>query len=97
VPRTPAGFTLVELIVALAVMGISAGLATVAFRSLLAKPDDEPGSWPRQVLEARRGAVLGARPVVLRPVDGLPILFLPDGRAVGEGVDALTGSLEIEP
>jgi len=88
------GFTLVEVIVVLAVMGISAGLATVAFRSLIPESDTEAQSWAGQVRSARRRAVSATTPFVLRSADKAPILFLPDGRVVGEGFDPLTGVLE---
>jgi len=92
-PRGPAGgFTLVELIVAIAVLGLTAGVATVAFGNLMRRPP-ETSTWDARRREARRTAVETARPVILRPDSALgsPVLFLPDGRALGEGLDPLTG------
>lgn len=95
--RTLGGFTLLELVVVLAVMGIAAGLATLAFRSLLADPGQGAVDWPGQLREARRSAVMAAHPVVLRPLDRGAVLLLPDGRVIGDGVDPLTGALEPLP
>ncbi len=88
--RRPSGFSLVELIVAIAIMGIAATLATVAFRAL-ARP--APESWERTRREARLRAVEEGRQVVVASdsTPAAPVLFLPDGRVVGEDMDALSG------
>lgn len=69
-----AGFTLLELIAVLAIVGLMASLSMVALGSL-ARPEDP-------VARARREA----RATAIR--DGIPVVshglrFLPDGRVIG--------------
>jgi prepilin-type N-terminal cleavage/methylation domain-containing protein len=89
-------FTLVELIVVLAVMGLTLALTGLALRSpRTTRETDVHG----ELVRARARAIRTARPVRLRsPSDSGPnrsplpaLLFLPDGRVVGPGVDPLTG------
>lgn len=85
--RGRVGVTLVELLVALVIVGVMTGLGALSVLSL------RPG--PRamaldSMASARRRAIRDARPVVLR--DGTQVLrFLPDGRVLGGMVDPLTG------
>jgi prepilin-type N-terminal cleavage/methylation domain-containing protein len=80
------GTTLIELIVTLAVMGLLAGLAATSVAGLHRVKKDVRAET---LAESRRKAIRSGRPV---GVGGLePVLFLPDGRAVGRGVDPLTG------
>jgi prepilin-type N-terminal cleavage/methylation domain-containing protein len=91
--RSP-GFTLVELAVALVILTFSALLASAAFRSILEGGGSTEETRAARLRNAQREAVLTGRPVVLWPdtvADASPILFLPDCRAVGAGVDPLTG------
>jgi prepilin-type N-terminal cleavage/methylation domain-containing protein len=92
------GFTLVEVIVVLAITGMILGVSSLALASL--RP--APGSARlRALVEARTQAIRMGQPV---HVTGNPLftasnhsplptslLFLPDGRALGPGVDPLTG------
>jgi prepilin-type N-terminal cleavage/methylation domain-containing protein len=78
------GLTLVELLVALAMVGLLFGVSTVAVTSL------QPAPESAEVVDlrtARRAAIQSGSP---RTAHG--VLFLPDGRAVGPGVDPLTGA-----
>lgn len=87
-----AGFTLIELIVALAIMSVSFAVVAIGIsESLLA--DADPRDWTTQVAAARRQAVATGQLVVLddSASTGHTVLFLPDGRAVGARVEPLTG------
>ncbi len=95
--EVPAGFTLVEVLVVIAILGLIFGVSGLAFSSL---------RLPRESMRiaalraARATAIRTGRPVrAVLPRDTaayrspLPApLFLPDGRAVGPAVDPLTGA-----
>jgi len=84
------GLTLVELIVALAMIGLIAGISGLALASLT--PPRGSGVI-RELRRARAAAIHTGRPVHTDS-DHSPrttVLFLPDGRAIGPGVDPLTG------
>jgi prepilin-type N-terminal cleavage/methylation domain-containing protein len=82
------GFTLVELIVTLALLGLLSGLAAATLGSLrMTKPDTRVQALAR----ARERAIRTGTRVRLDEANGKSVLFLPDGRAVGHGVDPLTG------
>lgn len=84
--RRSHGATLVELIVTLAVMGLLATLAAAAVAALRSPRRD---GHAEMLAAARAKAIRIGHPV---KVEGAaPVLFLPDGRAVGRGVDPLTG------
>jgi len=91
------GVTLVELLVVIAIMGLVFGVSGLAFTSLRAPRDSQ---WIRELRRAREEAIRTGRPVratqPLPPSTALdrprPPLFLPDGRALGPGVDPLTGA-----
>jgi len=89
---------MVELIVALAVVGLILGVSGLALASL--RP--APGSERLRVLAvARARAIRTGQPVHMTGDSSFtgsnhsplptPLLFLPDGRALGPGVDPLTG------
>ncbi len=85
------GVTLVELMVALALLGLILGISTLAVASL--RPP--AGSEIKQAVQrARAEAIRTGVPVsTARYHSPLPtVLFLPDGRAVGINVDPLTGA-----
>lgn len=91
-----AGFTLVELIVVLAILGLIVGMSGLALASLRAPRESQ---WLRELHRARAEAIRTGRPVRalvlsdsganLSPLSSP--LFLPDGQALGPGVDPLTG------
>jgi prepilin-type N-terminal cleavage/methylation domain-containing protein len=82
------GVTLVELIVTLALLGLLSGLAAAMLGGLRRS---EPDTRPRELARARARAVRTGTRVRLEDASGASVLFLPDGRAVGDGVDPLTG------
>jgi len=86
------GFTLLELIVVLTILGLIVGVSAVAFVTLEAPHESES---VRALSRARIEAIQTGRPVLIA-TDRAPrtthILFLPDGRAIGAGADPLTGA-----
>ncbi len=86
------GVTLVELIVALALLGLILGICTLAIASLRPASGSE---ILRALAQARAEAIRTGR--MVRTVmyhSPLPaVLFLPDGSAIGPGVDPLTGAI----
>jgi prepilin-type N-terminal cleavage/methylation domain-containing protein len=91
------GFTLFEVIVVISILGLLVGMTGLAFSSLRAP---RSSAWGSELRRAREAAILSGRPVravVRNDTDRyrspLPApLFLPDGRAIGAGVDPLTGA-----
>lgn len=88
-----AGVTLIELLVVLLLLGIVAGIGGLAL-SALRPPEVSP--WARVASQARREAIESGRSLIARDsTDSTKTdhtaLFLPDGRAIGWGVDPLTG------
>lgn len=89
------GFTLVEVLVLLAVLGISLLVVSLTLPAVFGR--DDPERWSERLLEGQRRAVETGRPVVVQPDSAhrrAPVLFLPDGRAVGPDADPLTGRTE---
>jgi len=90
---SPRGFTLVEVIVVVALLGLIAGMSGLAFVGLRSPRESER---VRDLWRARAEALQTGRPVIAGDNRGLRtahVLFLPDGRAIGSGVDPLTGAL----
>jgi prepilin-type N-terminal cleavage/methylation domain-containing protein len=86
------GYTLLEVIVVLAIMGLMAGVSGLALASLKTPRESE---WLRALRQARAEAIRTGRPMRIedhRARRTAPILFLPDGRAIGPDVDPLTGA-----
>jgi prepilin-type N-terminal cleavage/methylation domain-containing protein len=88
-----AGVTLVELVVVLLVLGLLGGMSGLAVSSLRPPPEA-----PREALlrHARAEAIRTGRSVRIAG-DAAPAAFLPDGRAIGMGVDPLTGQALVTP
>jgi prepilin-type N-terminal cleavage/methylation domain-containing protein len=82
------GFTLVELIVTLAVLGLLSGLAAATLGSL---QTTEPDTRAQVLTRARERAIRTGTRVRLDDAKGESVLFLPDGRAVGDGIDPFIG------
>jgi len=97
-------FTLIEVVVALALFGLILGVSGLALASLREPPSADS---TRQVTNARAAAIQTGRPVtvtVALPDTGeyrasrtTQLLFLPDGRSVGQGADPLTGAPSGKP
>ena len=88
----PSGFTLVELIVVVAIFGLIAGMSGLAFVTLRAPRQSE---LVHGLSRARAEAIQTGRPMTTgdnRAPRSAHVLFLPDGRAIGSGADALTGA-----
>jgi prepilin-type N-terminal cleavage/methylation domain-containing protein len=83
------GATLVELMVALAILGLLAGLgaATLGGWHLI-----NPDARAEALSAARCRAIRTGARVRLSEASGESVLFLPDGRVVGGGMDPLTGA-----
>ncbi|HET7024570.1 MAG TPA: prepilin-type N-terminal cleavage/methylation domain-containing protein [Gemmatimonadales bacterium] len=95
-PSLRSGTTLIELIVALAVLGIILGVSAAAIGSLDRKPSST------EVVAIARGRERALRtgvPVSIDLPDSNPnvgprsVLLLPDGRVIGAGYDQLTGAV----
>lgn len=82
--RRTSGVTLIELVVTLVVMGFLVGLAGGLVGDVRPSPSlgGEEEARRRAVIEPVEGPVI---------TDSASVVFLPDGRAVGAGVDPLTG------
>jgi prepilin-type N-terminal cleavage/methylation domain-containing protein len=80
------GFTLVELSVVMLIIALAAGVSTLAIASIRPRPTAEESlAWER----ARKQALRSGLPT--RADAKQATLFLPDGRAIGHGLDPWTG------
>jgi prepilin-type N-terminal cleavage/methylation domain-containing protein len=82
------GVTLVELMVVLVILGLLTGVSALSVASL------RPTGASRRLAAlraARAAAIHTGRAVTVRAEGGMPILFLPDGRAIGAVVSPFTG------
>ncbi|MGE3526891.1 MAG: Tfp pilus assembly protein FimT/FimU [Gemmatimonadales bacterium] len=98
-PACPPGFTLLEVIVALAVLGVLYGLTTMAFTNLKPTRESEIRDF---IVQTRLQAVKTGKPLTITVdsagmVSPRVIRFLPDGRALGEGYDPWTGAARSNP
>jgi prepilin-type N-terminal cleavage/methylation domain-containing protein len=88
----PRGFSLLEMIVVIAILGLVASVTGLAFVSLQAPRESER---VRELRMARAEAIRTAYAVVTggtRAPRTAHVLFLPDGRAIGDGADPITGA-----
>jgi prepilin-type N-terminal cleavage/methylation domain-containing protein len=90
------GVTLIEMMVVLAILGVTLGVVGIATIGL--RPPLESG-WRAEFRHARAEAIRTSRRTRASPDSGVnlsplpsPVVFLPDGRALGSGVDPLTGA-----
>ena len=77
------GVTLVELLVVLTILGLILGICGLAFGSLQAPRESQ------ELTDLRRAHVEAIQAGAPRTTHH--VRFLPDGRAIGSGVDPLTG------
>ena len=84
------GFTLIEMVIATAVLGIVLGISSFAMAKLQLPRDlDAAPDWERAKARAIQS---GHREILRRTADTGQTLFLPDGRVIGLNVDPLTGT-----
>jgi len=83
VVRRASGATLVELLVALAIIGLVLGVSGLALGTLKAPRETD------LALALRRARAEAIRTGAARTTHD--VRFLPDGRAIGSGIDQLTG------
>jgi prepilin-type N-terminal cleavage/methylation domain-containing protein len=87
------GLTLVEVSVVLVLLGLLMGMGILAVTSL------RPSQHSRRVqalARQRAEALREGRAVTESDISGHPVRFLPDGRALGAGIDPLTGEIRDE-
>jgi prepilin-type N-terminal cleavage/methylation domain-containing protein len=105
-PSAAAGATLIELIVVLAVIGITFAVVGMAFRDARARPRDGRVSQRDQIARARREALQSGTPqrVIVRDSDATyAATAWPDGRVIADstldvltGIDPLSGRISLE-
>lgn len=86
------GVTLVELVIVLALLGMVLSMSALNLGRAWGR-DAASMSGNGRVDGARLQAIREGRPVRLERDSAGPLLFLPDGSALGNGVDPLTGRL----
>lgn len=84
------GATLVELMVVLFVLGVMAAVSGFAVAGLRAPAQTDRD---QMLSEAQARAIRSGKAVTITPEGGASVRFLPDGRAIGAGVDPLTGQV----
>ena len=90
--RTPGhhGTTLIELVVVLGILGVLLGISALALTSLRPVADQEAR---QRIDRARHQALATGVAVMLADDSGRVIRLLPDGRALGNDLDPLSGKL----
>ena len=83
------GATLVELMLVLLILGLLTGVSALAIGRLQRPAASERA---RMLGQARAAAIRLGRPVSVSGASG-SVRFYPDGRAIGSGIDPLTGEV----
>jgi len=84
---TRRGVTLVELLVVLALFAVVFGVSGLSLASLTPPPE----AAKVRALAAARARAIASGVAVTLVTDSGAVRFLPDGRALGPGVEPLTG------
>jgi len=87
------GFTLVELLAVLAILGVGAGVAALALPSL----QPPPGSEVLRSLEAARAAAVRSGRAVVWRQGTVAVRFLPDGSSSGGRISVDSLVLVVDP
>ena len=90
--RASAGFTLVELLAALAVLSVGLGVTALALSALRPRPGSEV---IRALASARDSAVRTGQPVTWRR-DTFAVRFLPDGSSSGGTVEFDSSAIVVD-
>jgi hypothetical protein len=80
--------TLVEMLVVVVLM---ATLLSISSLGLLRRGHETHSRWAARVDSAQAAAIRSGRAIVLTDSSGRTVRFLPDGGAIGLGIDRLTG------
>lgn len=97
-PLRRSGLTMIELVVALTILGLMLAVSGVAFA--VASRDEEPSGPEAVIADARNEAISTGRIVSVTLVhegNRYPATALPDGRVVADpvfGIEATTGRVE---
>lgn len=92
--RTRRGFTLVEMLVVLAILALAVGLVAISVPAL-APP--ETARVPRAIAAARAEAIRTGRAVTLEVAPGARIRLYPDGSAAPTRVSADGADWVVDP
>ncbi len=92
--RAVAGFTLVELLVALAIMALAAGLVTVTITTL---QPPEGAELLRTIADAREAAIRDGLPVTVELGADTRVIVYPDGSATPTRFAIAGQRWEIDP
>lgn len=87
------GFTLVELLAVLAILGVGAGVAALALPSL----QPPPGSDVLRTLETARATALRSGRAVVWRRDTVTVRFLPDGSSSGGRIAVDSPVIWVDP
>ncbi len=90
------GLTLVEVLVVLVLLGLVTGMSALGLAGLRG-PRERESDRARAVERARAEAIRTGRPVRLPTDSHGVVLLLPDGRALGPGIDPFTGQATDAP
>lgn len=96
-PGLRRGFTLIELMVVLVIVGLALSLAALEYGTLPGQGDPRD-IWATRLNDARNQAMRRGRVVALTPPQGgEAILFYPDGASSGGEIVLPEGRLVVDP